>query len=113
MLFRSEHLAWLAKSAVLNPHDPLPHMAIAESWLRKGDLDKALAASSRARDLAPNLVAAADLHGTILFRRRDYLAARAAFQKSIEWNPWSSHYARAYLEACDKAIGATKPPGAR
>ena len=106
-----EAIEWLGKAALLNPHDPDPHLSMAEAWFWKGDLDKALQASAKAIQIAPGLIAAADLHGTILFRRGDYAGARAQFQRSIEWSPWTSHYAKAYLAACEKALARATKPG--
>ena len=106
-----EALEWLGKAARLNPHDPGPHMSLAEAWLWRGDLDKAMASSAMACQLGPGFIAAAELHGTILFRRGDYAGARVQFQRSVEWSPWAAHYARAYIAACDKALAQAAKPG--
>ena len=99
-----EAITWLEKAATLNPHDPGPHMALAEAWYWRGNPDKALAASSRAIALAPRFVAAANLHGWLLFQRGDYAPARAQFQQSLDWNPWDNAFARAHLAACNQAL---------
>jgi len=108
---RPEAIAWLGRAAAINPHDPAPHMALAEAWAWAQELDKAVAASAKARAMAPRLVAAANLHGWVLFQRAQYREAREQFQQSLEWDPWTNHYARAYLEACDAALGVSPPPG--
>ena len=110
---RSDAMEWLTRAAELNPHDPMPHLALAEAWAWAQDLDKAVAASAKACAMAPRLVAAANLHGWILFQRGQYPEAREQFRQSMEWDPWSNHFARAYLGACDIALGvqpeAAKP----
>lgn len=105
---RPEAFAWLEKAAALNPHDPKPRMALAEAWAWEPDLDRAVAQSAKACALAPRFVAAANLHGWILFQRGQFREAREQFQQSLEWEPWSNHFARAYLGACDTALGT--PP---
>lgn len=105
---RPEAFAWLAKAAALNPHDPKAPMALAEAWAWEQDLDQALAHSAKARALAPRFVAAANLHGWVLFQRGQFREAREQFQQSLSWDPWTNHFARAYLGACDTALGT--PP---
>jgi tetratricopeptide (TPR) repeat protein len=106
---RPDAFAWLEKAAALNPHDPKPPMALAEAWAWEQDLDKALAQSAKARALAPRFVAAANLHGWVLFQRGQFREAREQFQQSLAWDPWSNHFAQAYLAACNNALG-TPPP---
>ena len=107
---RPEAFAWLEKAAALNPHDPKPPMALAEAWAWDQDLDRAFAQSAKARALAPRFVAAANLHGWVLFQRGQFREAREQFQQSLEWDPWNNHVARAYLGACDTALGTPPAP---
>lgn len=87
-----------------------PNMALISAHLRKGELDKALAAIDALEKKQPTKPLAANLRGRVLVLKKDQAGARTAFEQSLKLDP-KYYPAVASLAALD--LVEKKPEEAR
>ncbi len=72
------------RAIALDPHDTFPVFLLAHLLNGIGRTDEALSLSRRAREMEPDSPRLVASNGIMLYWARDHVAARAAFQRSLE-----------------------------
>lgn len=88
----------LEQAGIIDPSFRAPDVALVESHLRSGALDKALAAARALEKKSPKDPTTHQLLGTVHLARRDRAAARASFERALALDPTLVPAARALAE---------------
>jgi tetratricopeptide (TPR) repeat protein len=100
-------MSMLERSAEANPRDPQVHVAMSEVASAMGDDSRALAELLAAAERDPQSSAIQGRIGSLALEHRDYVRAKAAFQKAIALGDDSSASARG-LEVAMTQTGDSK-----
>lgn len=97
-----EATEWLTQAQVVNPHDPMVHVALGLTWHWLNEAAKASREFEKAVDLGPRHVAVANHYAWDLLQQGRVRAARAIFDQSLAWNSWDNWFARRHVEDIDR-----------
>ena len=105
-----EYIAWLEKAAKAGPSAVQPRVLLANYYLRKNDLKKALALAREAQSANPNNAQALDLLGTAQLAAGENENAAITFDKLAKLFPKSpvAHYRLATAQAATNNMSAMR-----
>ena len=106
----SEYVTWLEKAAQAGPSDVRPRVFLAEYYLKKNDLPKALAIAREAENAHPNDTWALDALGTAQLaagEKRTAVVTYSKLAKLIPKNP-IAHYKLAMVQVAAQDLGSAR-----
>jgi putative PEP-CTERM system TPR-repeat lipoprotein len=106
----SEYVAWMEKAAQTAPSDVRPRVFLADYYLKKNDVQKALALAREAQTAHPTDAQAMDALGTVQLAAGENENAVVTYGKLVNVIPKSAvaHYKLAVAQAATRNMGAAR-----